>query len=103
MDEYLFDDNGFVYRLDRDDIYYPIAYIPPHNLSPYAKVKLGYMKEYQPEYVLKLLEEEKLFEFLESFSNECSKLASHIYEKSKIKDKMTEIMVCECLMYQDLT
>lgn len=103
MDKYLFDENGFVYHLDSDYIYYPISYIPPHNLSPYAKVKLEYIKEHQPEYILQLLEEEKLFEFLEGFSNECYKWAGHIYERSKIKDKMTKMMVREYLMYQDLT
>ena len=103
MDKYLFDENGFVYKLDDNEIYNPINYISKHNLSPYAKVKLEFMKDYQPEYVLQLLEEEKLFEFLEGFSNECYKWAGHIYEKSKIKDKMTKMMVRECLMYQDLT
>jgi hypothetical protein len=103
MDKYLFDENGFVYELDDNKIYNPIDYIAPRNLPLYAKVKFEYMKEHQPEYVLQLLEEETLFEFLEGFSNECNELASHIYEKSKIKDKITEMMVRECLMYQDLT
>ena len=103
MDKYLFDENGFVYELDHNEIYNPIDYIAPHNLPPYAKVKFEYMKEHQHEYVLQLLEEEKLFEFLESYEHEQRETETNLYEKSKIKDSMTRPMIQEWLIYQDLT
>lgn len=103
MDKYLFDENGFVYELDDKEIYNPIDYIAPHNLSTYAKVKLEYMKENQPEYVLQLLEEEKLFEFLEGYEHEQRATETTLYEKSKIKDSMTHSMIREWLIYQNLT
>ncbi len=103
MDKYLFDENGFVYELDDKKIYNPIDYIVPHNLSPYAKVKFEFMKEHQPEYVLQLLSEEKLFEFLESYEQEQRKTEATLYEKSNIKDSMTRPMIQEWLIYHDLT
>ena len=103
MDKYLFDKNGFIYELDNNEIYNPIDYIVPYDLPPYANAKFEYMKEHQPEYVLQLLEEERLFKFLESYEHEQRETESNLYEKSKIKDSMTTFMIQEWLMYQDLT
>ena len=61
------------------------------------------MKENQPEYILKLLDQGRLFDFLESYEKEQMKNENRFYEKSKIQDKMTRMMAREWLMYQDLT
>ncbi len=103
MEKYLFDDNGFVYELDSNEYYNPIAYISPHNLPPYAKVKLEYTKEHQPEYVLALLDEGNLFEFLSNYNMAQVSTENRIYDKAGIKDGMTRMMAREWLMYQDLT
>jgi hypothetical protein len=67
VDKYLFEDNGVVYHFDYDGDLLPISYIPPHNLSPYAKVKLEYMKEYQPEYVCNYLKKKRCLNFWRAF------------------------------------
>ena len=103
MNKYLFEENGFVYELDNNEFYNPIDYIPPHNLPPYASVKFEYMKEHQPEYILKLLDEGRLFEVLESYEKEQIINENRIYEKSEIQDSMTRMMAREWLMYQELT
>ena len=103
MDKYLFEENGFVYELDNNEFYNPIDYIPSHNLPPYASVKFEYMKEHQPEYILHLLDEGSLFDFLGNYEKEQIKNETCFYKKSKIQDKMTQIMAREWLMYQDLT
>jgi len=103
MDKYLFDENGFVYELDDNEIYNPVDYIVPYNLPPYANAKFEYMKEHQPEYILQLLEEERLFEFLESYEHEQREMETNLYKKSKTRDSMTRSVIREWLMYQDLT
>lgn len=103
MDKYLFEENGFIYELDSNEFYNPIDYIPPRTLPPYSKVKFEYMKDNQPEYVLHLLDEGRLFDFLESYEKEQIINENRICEKSEIQDSMTRMMAREWLMYQDLT
>jgi len=61
------------------------------------------MKEHQPEYVLALLDEGKLFEFLTNYNKAQVETENRIYDKVKIKDGMIRMMAREWLMYQDLT
>ena len=91
-------ENGIVYHLGEDDLYYPDLRLPEgthYNIGKYGLMRWEYLKTNQRREYLRLLLDGKLNEYLHEIDEECYEMLDRIVERMKEKQGVTEKLKAE--------
>lgn len=91
-------ENGIIYVLGEDDIYYPDLQLPRgtnYNIGKYGHMRCEYLKEFRHGYYMELLLEGKLNEYLHEIDEECYEMMDRLVEQMKEKQGVTEKLKAE--------
>lgn len=86
-------ENGIVYRLGKDDLYYPDLRLPEgmnYNIGKYGIMRWEYLKTNHREKYLRLLLDGKLNEHLREIDEECHTRVEILVEQMKAGAGFTE-------------
>lgn len=86
-------ENGIVYRLDKDDLYYPDLGLPEgthYNIGKYGIMLWEYLRTNRREKYLRLLLDGKLNEYLHEIDEECHARMELLIEQMKAGAGITE-------------
>lgn len=86
-------ENGIIYVLGEDDIYYPDLKLPEstnYSIGKYGMMRCEHLKQFKHEYYMDLLLTGKLNEYLHEFNEECYEMLDSIVERMKKKQSVTE-------------
>ena len=77
-------ENGIIYVLGEDDIYYPDLQLPRgtnYNIGKYGHMRCEYLKEFRYRYYMELLLEGKLNEYLHEIDEECYEMLTGLWNR----------------------
>ena len=86
-------ENGIVYRLGKDDLYYPDLRLPEgthYNIGKYGLMRWEYLRTNRREKYLRLLLDGKLNEHLHEIDEECHARVDLLIERMKVGAGITE-------------
>ena len=86
-------ENGIVYRLGKDDLYYPDLRLPEgthYNIGKYGIMRWEYLRTNRREKYLRLLLDGKLNEHLHEIDEECHARVDLLIERMKVGAGITE-------------
>ena len=86
-------ENGIVYHLGEDDLYYPDLRLPEgthYNIGKYGLVRWEYLRTNRREKYLRLLLDGKLNEHLHEIDEECHARVDLLIERMKVGAGITE-------------
>ena len=87
------EENGIVYHLGEDDLYYPDLRLPEgtrYNIGKYGLMRWGYLKANHRAEYLRLLLDGKLNEYLHEVDEECNAKVNQLVEEMKAELGITE-------------
>ena len=86
-------ENGIVYHLGEDDLYYPDLRLPEgthYNIGKYGLMRWEYLRTNRREKYLRLLLDGKLNEHLHEIDEECHARVDSLIERMKVGAGITE-------------
>lgn len=86
-------ENGIMYTLGADELYYPDLEIPEgthYDMGRFGRMRGEVLKEYRHSEYMKLLLSGKLNQYLHEFEEECNEMMEQIVEQMKLKEGVTE-------------
>ena len=86
-------ENGIVYHLGEDDLYYPALRLPEgthYNIGKYGLMRWEYLRTNRREKYLRLLLDGKLNEHLHEIDEECHARVDLLIERMKVGAGITE-------------
>ena len=86
-------ENGIVYRLGKDDLYYPDLRLPEgthYNIGKYGIMRWEYLRTNRREKYLRLMLDGKLNEHLYEIDEECHARVDLLIERMKVGAGITE-------------
>lgn len=91
-------ENGFMYHLGIDGVYYPDLKLPEGTNYPigrYGEMRRKYLKEYRQGVYMDLLMSGELNRHLYEIEEECYEMLDRLIEQSKIREGVTEQLKAE--------
>lgn len=91
-------ENGIVYVLGEDELYYPDLCLPEgthYQIGKYGLMRCAYLRKFKHGYYMKLLLEGKLNEHLHEVDEECHEMLDQLVEQMKKKQGVTEQLKAE--------
>lgn len=91
-------ENGIVYVLGEDDLYYPDLCLPEgthYQIGKYGHMRCEYLKEFKHGYYMELLLQGKLNEYLHAVDEEGHEMLNLLVEQMKKKQGVTEQLKAE--------
>lgn len=86
-------ENGIMYTLGADELYYPDLEIPEgthYDIGKFGRMRGEFLKEYRHSEYVKLFLSGELNQYLHEFDEECNDMMERMMEQMKKKEGVTE-------------